>query len=105
MSEPDIDPKALESAAKGYRKVATERAYIASKMFIRAKKGDGNWGALMSSGEETLVGLIAEQAFNAGYKLAMRHVTEKLSGINDYATQTRGTYTSRELDAMSREEA
>jgi hypothetical protein len=105
MSEPDVDPKALESAAKGYRKAAAERGYIARKMFVRVKKGDGNWGALLAAGEETLVGLISMQAFNAGYKLAMRHVTEKLSGIDDYAAQTRGTYTSRELDAMSREEA
>lgn len=99
----DIDTRAIESAAKGYRKVATERAYIARKCFQRAKSGDGNWGELMCSGEETLVGLLAMQAFNAGYKLALRHMTEKLSGIEDYATQTRGTYTARELDAMRKE--
>lgn len=101
------EAKALATAAKGFRKAQTERAYIAGKCWTRAKRGDGTWGELLASGEETLVGLLASQAFAAGYALACKHLVaagDATGGMRDIAQQTRGTYTSRELDAMSKEE-
>ena len=103
----DHEAKAMATAAKGFRKAQTERAYIAGKCWTRAKRGDGDWGQLLASGEETLVGILASQAFASGYALACKHLVaagDMTGGMKDIAYKTRGTYTALELGDMEKDE-
>jgi hypothetical protein len=106
MSQEDTD-KALSRAAKGFRKAQVERAALARRCFTRAKNGDKGWSDLLHAGDDTLVGILASQAFRAGYMLACKHLGEagdSTAGLPDAAAKCRGTYTTRELDAMGQEE-
>lgn len=101
----DDEAKALASAAKGFSKAQRERGRLAGTCYARAKAGDKGWGDLLHAGEETLVSLLAMQAFSAGYLLACQHLARVGSATGnfaDVAAKTRGTYTARELNAMNR---
>ena len=95
----------ITKAIKSLNKMQAEREWLARKCFERAKSGDKTWSDLMASGEGHLVGILAAQAFAAGYNAAIKHMmaNELTNGIPDLAKSTRGNYTDRELREMTKE--